>query len=156
MNAKTRPILMLVIGLFFGGGLGFLLASPPPPAHDHGAHDHSVAHDRLADTDPDAPQPGVTLHLAPESATSANLHIIVENFRFAPENVNGDAVPGEGHAHVYIDGTKIARVYGPWVHLDNIPPEAQEVTVTLNANDHATLASGGKPVTATASLDILR
>jgi hypothetical protein len=71
-----------------------------------------------------------------------NLQIQTTNFRFAPENVNGANRDGEGHAHIYVNGEKIARVYGPWFHIGSLPEERNEVAVTLNANDHSGLAVG--------------
>ena len=81
-------------------------------------------------------------------ATGWNLHIATTNFRFAPERANAPHRPGEGHAHVYVDGRKIARVYGPWFHLDALPPGGATVAVTLTANDHRTLAVAGRPLRA--------
>ena len=57
------------------------------------------------------------------------------------ERSGGDHVAGEGHAHVYVDGEKIARLYGPWLHIPSLSPGAV-VEVTLNANDHRPLAIG--------------
>ncbi len=90
--------------------------------------------------------PSVTITLHPDAMSGYNLEIRPENFRFAPEHVNGTVVPNEGHAHIMINGIKLARVYGPWFH---IPKEAllgegeREVVVTLNANDHSDLSQAG-------------
>lgn len=61
---------------------------------------------------------------------------------------SGDHKPGEGHAHVYVNGAKIGRLYGPWLHLPNLPKGEVTVEVTLNANDHRPLAVNGAPITA--------
>ena len=73
----------------------------------------------------------------------------IPNFAFAPEHASRDHVPGEGHAHVYVNGVKLGRFYGPWLHLDNLPPGEVTVEVTLNANDHRPLSVAGKPVAQT-------
>ena len=39
-----------------------------------------------------------------------NLEAKVSNFRFAPEDVNTAAKPGEGHAHLNVNDKKIARL----------------------------------------------
>ncbi|WP_172300312.1 hypothetical protein [Pseudoruegeria sp. HB172150] len=156
--------MMLVIGLFFGAGAGFLAAASygvTLDGHDHGAHDHGNAamasmahnHDTLLPVPEDTPAPEIALDLQPEGDDAWNLHILTENFRFAPEHVNTPAVPGEGHAHVYVDGVKIARVYGPWVHLASLPEGASELRVTLNANSHETLSVGDTPIDATVTLE---
>lgn len=154
MSRNGKLLAMLLIGLFFGTGLGYLLAAPAPPAHDHASHDHAVTHDRL--TEAGDPVPALGLDLQPEPDGGLTLHMEVSNFRFAPENANGAHVPGEGHAHVYIDGDKIARAYGPWLHIAALPEHAGTLSVTLNANDHSAMAANGAPIIATADLEALR
>lgn len=154
-----KHLMMLIIGLFFGAGGGFLAAASTGTTldgHDHGAHvagadDHADHHDMLLPAG-DGPAPTVDLELWPEEG-GWNLHIVTENFRFAPEHANGAHVPGEGHAHVYVDGVKLNRVYGPWYHLSGLPEGAQEVRVTLNANSHQVLSVDGAPVAATVTLE---
>lgn len=151
-----RIFVFLIIGLFFGTGFGFLLAASTGSelkghdhgtsvAHDHSAHDHSAAaHARITEVTGPAPTVALTLH--PESAQSRNIEIATTNFTFAPEQVNGTHAEGYGHAHIYINGVKLARVYGSWVHLEALPVGTHEIKVTLNANDHAQLAVNGQPV----------
>ncbi|WP_369682774.1 hypothetical protein [Roseovarius sp. M141] len=52
-------------------------------------------------------------------------------------------VPGEGHAHVYVNGEKLGRLYGAWMHLPRLPPGEVIVLVTLNSNTHGPLAVDG-------------
>lgn len=154
-----------MIGLLLGTGFGFLLGagigpSAPPqatapqdPAHDHAAHDHGDGmHATLREVT--GQPPGLTLTLHPDGARSRNLHIGVSNFTFDPEAVNGPHVPGHGHAHVYVNGIKQARAYGPWVQLYALPKGEHDVRVTLNANDHRQFAVSGKPVEATVTFRI--
>ncbi len=78
----------------------------------------------------------------------ANVEILTEGFTFAPENVNGAHVAGEGHAHIYVDGVKVARVYTPWFYLKDLTPGDHEIRVTLNANSHEEYAVSGSNVQA--------
>jgi len=160
-----KTIVFLLIGLFFGTGLGFLLAAGSgaqleshdhgPEVHDHSAHDHGDgSHDHPAMTEAGTPAPSVGLVLHPDTRQSRNLQIVTGNFTFDPEGVNGFHVPGRGHAHVYVDGVKIGRAYGPWFHLSALPAGTHEVRVTLNANDHSQLATDGQPIEATARVVI--
>ncbi|GGM01706.1 hypothetical protein GCM10011534_24410 [Pseudooceanicola nanhaiensis] len=152
-----NTLFMLLIGLFFGTGLGFLLAQAPgatmSEGHDHAAHgvphgDADMAgHDHSALLEAGAGL-RVMLQATPEGNGGVNLHIVTENFRFAPEHVNGAPVPGEGHAHVYVDGVKVLRSYGPYAHVSGITPGETEIRVTLNANSHEQLAIDGTPVEA--------
>jgi len=90
-------------------------------------------------------QPKVSIALHKDTMSGYNLEIKTENFRFAPEHVNGAVIPSEGHAHVMVNGKKFARVYGSWMHL---PQElflagSNEVLVTLNTNDHSDIVVAG-------------
>lgn len=119
-------------------------------AHDHASHDHSA----LLVLQPGPTAPTLDFDLVPDSMAGVNLHIRTTNFRFAPENVNADHRPGEGHAHVYVNGEKRARLYGPWYHLSPLPKGEVAVRVTLNANSHDPLAVGDKPLDLTKVLRI--
>jgi len=55
-------------------------------------------------------------------------------------------VPSEGHAHLYIDGKKVTRLYGEWYHIPSLSPGTHKITVTLNANSHEDLMVKGKVV----------
>ena len=93
--------------------------------------------------DPNLPIPSLT-HLAfPDALDGYNVQILVRNFTFTPAAINHDVVPNEGHAHIYINGIKISRVYGNWYHLPStlFSPGVNALTVTLNANDHSTWAT---------------
>lgn len=71
-----------------------------------------------------------------------NVYIQVSHFRFAPERASQAHHPGEGHAHLYINGSKIARIYGNWFHIPELVKDKNEIKITLNSNDHQTLAIG--------------
>lgn len=89
------------------------------------------------------PVPSVNLTVHKDSLKGYNLQAKVSHFRFAPENVNQAAKPGEGHAHIYVNGKKITRLYGSWYYLE-LPPGKNAIAVSLNANSHETLAHNGK------------
>lgn len=103
----------------------------PAPSHTHQAIDVSGWKET----------PAVTIKVHKDTMSGWNLEITPMHFTFAPEHVNGAVVEGEGHAHVYINDTKYARVYGPWMHLpENAFKKGENtVRVTLNANDHSDL-----------------
>lgn len=159
-----NALFMLVIGLFFGTGFGVLLAQATgaqlEPTHDHSthgvAHDDATAeaHDHTKLLEAGDPAPSVTFTASPEGNGGVNLHIETENFTFAPERVNQPAADGEGHAHVYVDGVKVMRAYGPWVNIAGIHPGDVEIRVTLNANSHEQLANGDTPIEATQTVTV--
>lgn len=156
-----RSLALFAIGLVFGGGIGFAIAASSgvtfdrhdhgdPAAHggvDHGGADHARMHGQpitLAAED----APSLAIRVTPDPMSGHNLFVETEGFAFAPQNASGDNQPGEGHAHVYVNGTKVGRLYGPWLHLPDLPKGAVTVEVTLNANDHRPLAVNGAPITA--------
>lgn len=99
-----------------------------------------------------SPAPTVSLEIVDDAKSGYNVHVETTDFAFAPENASGDAADGEGHAHLYVDGQKVARLYTPWFHLDALDPGEHEIRVELNGNDHVVLLSGGSPIEATETL----
>ncbi len=154
-----RTIAMLVIGLVFGGGIGFVIAAGNGvtlDGHDHDAHGGEMAqgmehaHDDMLSLEDDGTAPELAVELIKDPASGWNLHLLVKNFVFTPENASQPHVSGEGHAHVYVNGAKISRLYGEWMHIASLP-EGASVKVTLNANDHRVLAVGDQPLEAIVS-----
>ena len=96
----------------------------------------------------------VTISATPDAVSGVNVHIDATRFTFTPEDVNLEHMPGAGHAHIYLDGAKLGRIYGPDTHIDGVPPGEHEVRVTLNANTHAAYAIGDEMVVATVSLQV--
>ena len=102
---------------------------------------------------------GDGLYLSRAKALSAdpvsgwNLNSRTSNFVFAAERAGNAHVDGEGHAHVYVNGEKIARAYGEWFHIEALPTGPVEVEVVLNSNDHRALVVGDMPLSATLAFD---
>lgn len=116
----------------------------PPAMHGHG---------RL-DIPADAAAPQVAIHLSPDALRGWNLHVQVEHFQFAP----GPDAPldafDQGHAHLYINGEKVTRLYGPWYYLPSLPSGAVELRVTLNTNDHRDLYVNDEAIAATTQIQV--
>lgn len=89
-----------------------------------------------------------------DSVSGVNLRIVADGFVFAPEKVNLAHSAGEGHAHVYVDGVKVGRVYTPWFHLDRLEPGRRELRVELNANSHEPYGWNGRAVEAVAYVTV--
>lgn len=157
-----RSLALFAIGLIFGGGAGFVTAAgngitfdghdhSDPAHHGSGHRAGAMAHDHAQPLDlpagPGAPAVSIALHKDPMSGW--NLQVMPQNFRFAPQNASAADRPGEGHAHVYVNGEKLARLYAGWMHIPALP-EGAEITVSLNTNSHRPLTVGGAPVSAKA------
>lgn len=131
---------------------------PTSSGHDHDHDDatsHDSAHDHEAlDVSAWSEIPTIDLSVEADAAGGYNVHVTTTGFRFAPEHVNGAVEEGEGHAHLYVDGVKVARLYGEWFHLASLEPGTRTVTVGLNANDHAALAIGDAPIEASVAVEV--
>lgn len=150
---------LLVIGLVFGGGIGFTIAAANGitlDGHDHSTHggeDHAgMDHTEVLSLEPTVTAPTLAVMVMEDPMAGYNLHIETQNFAFSPQNASLAHVAGEGHAHVYINGVKLGRFYGPWVHLDHLPEGEVTVEVTLNANDHRPLAVDDQPLSQTITI----
>lgn len=149
-----RGLGLFAIGLVFGGGVGFIAAASQGvtlDGHDHGnaahhgAGDHGVMHDQPLEVTLDA-APRVAIELSKDPMSGHNLRLKTQNFDFAPEAASRAHVAGQGHAHVYLDGQKFARLYSEWLHLPALPSGDIEIKVTLNANDHRVYSVEGASV----------
>ena len=107
-----------------------------PSGHSHGMMPLYQVPDGVAN-----PDVQVTVHQDPKKGW--NVHMGTTDFRWAPENASTAPVMGEGHAHLYVDGHKVARVYGEWYHLGSLAEGEHQVRVTLNANNHSDYAKDG-------------
>ena len=152
-----RTLALFAIGLIFGGGIGFVTAAGMGvtfDGHDHGdpAHHgatagHAMNHDTPLEVNAnDAPTLDIAVSKDPMSGY--NLHVMVTDFEFSPEQASRAHANGQGHAHVYVNGEKQGRVYGPWVHLASLPKGEVTVEVTLNSNNHQPLSLNGTPIKA--------
>jgi uncharacterized surface protein with fasciclin (FAS1) repeats len=120
-------------------------------AHSHTdgtMHDHSALLDVSVD-----PAPLVDLQVFPLDDGSYNIRVQTLNFTFAPQHVDMEPMAGEGHAHLYIDGVKVARIYGEWYHLESLPDDAQMISVDLYATNHRPLAVDGAKITDMVMID---
>ncbi len=91
-----------------------------------------------------------------EDEGGVNLYLLTRDWIWSPENVNNSHVPGEGHAHIYVDGEKVGRVYGPYHYLPGLEPGERHIRVALNTNDHSALTYGGQPVEASTTVTVPR
>ncbi len=91
--------------------------------------------------------PTITCSVTQDQSGTWLLEIMTSNFTFTPHKVGStDIKYNEGHAHLYINGEKINRIYGNYYNLDYLSPGTYEVKVTLNANNHGILTSEGKEI----------
>lgn len=164
----------IALGLFTSAGVALAESKPgaSPHHHDHSQHqgpktgsktkskmpekamDHSGhGHPDLAIPE-GQPVPKIKLIVTPDAMAGWNMQVITENFTFAPERVNSDSKTSEGHAHLFLNGRKIARIYGAWSHIPKLPQGKNEIRVSLNSNKHENLTHQGKAIEAIAIVEV--
>ena len=156
-----RALSLLVIGGIFGAMVGFLIAAGygiTLDGHDHATdhHDtdiqHAAIHSQMIDLSDMANPPSVKLMVMKDSVSGWNLHLQTDHFSFAADQSGAAHKAGYGHAHLYVDGVKISRLYGEWAHLGDLTPGEHVIRVTLNANSHEALAVGDMMIAAEATV----
>ncbi len=121
--------------------LGVLVAPafrdmPPEEAPvAQGAAAHDAMHGSIEVSPVGAPE--VAMDITKDPTGGWNITLRTGNFAFTPAAVNQAHTPNTGHAHLYVDGVKMARLYGPHFHMPDLAPGQHEVTVALSSNDHA-------------------
>ncbi|MGR3804635.1 copper chaperone PCu(A)C [Marinibacterium profundimaris] len=120
---------------------------------DHAGHAMpGKAHDTLAPVPGDRPAPDLALTATPDGDGWV-LRVETENFTFNEDLADGPHVPGVGHAHLYLDGLKLQRLYQRDARIGALLPGRYTVRVTLNTNDHRIYAKDGKPISVTAIIE---
>ena len=114
------------------------------PSHAHTSGATSV-HEIAQEASPQA-----TLEIKKDPTGGFNVHVVTRNFVWRPEMASMKHVPGEGHAHVYLDGRKIMRIYNEWFHLNTYQFSTrsgeQLLSIEFVGNDHAPYTIQGLPV----------
>ncbi len=152
-TTKTAVVSVTLIAFFAGylvkahhsadtASSGYQQVSQSQPDHDHG----------IMDVSSNGSIPTLEIALQEDAMSGWNLHLVTRNFRFAPERASTEHRASEGHAHLYIDGKKIARLYGPWFHIATLEPGSHEIEVTLNANTHQAYAVGDRVIAETTTV----
>lgn len=121
------------------------IEQPEPTGHAHDADPREVPADR--------PIPAISAEAVHDPAGGFNLRVSVENFTIDGAKASRDPVDGEGHAHLYINGEKVTRIYEEWTQITGLEVGMHEITVALFANDHAPLTHDGAPIRTTFNLD---
>lgn len=96
--------------------------------------------------------PSLTMAVEKDSMDGWNITLAPQNFEFTPDQAGQNGVPNTGHAHLYIDGVKVARLYGVHHHMPDLPAGQYEVVVTLSSNDHAYYTLDGERIEARATI----
>lgn len=147
INKAIYILAGLIIGLCIGYYLSLLVISDgnlSNPTHDHPQISISSG----------SPVPKAELKISQDANSGYNIQIITDNFTFTPEASGSEPIANTGHAHLYVNDRKVARLYGDWYHLseDKLTVGNNDIRVTLNANDHSEWAINGETISTSKSL----
>ena len=96
------------------------------------------------------PSPKIALAGDPDvKADGFEVEITVENFEFVVVDGMAPHVDGQGHAHIYLNGVKLGRLYENRFEVGGLPAGEYNLTVALNSNDHRPYLSDGAPIAIT-------
>lgn len=95
----------------------------------------------------------VSLSVTPQSDGDGwDLDMEIENFElFQPDGEAPDR-PEQGHAHLYLNGLKLGRLYTGTASIGALLPGTYTVRVALNSNTHMPVMADGQPVEASAEI----
>ena len=139
-SLRLPYLIYLAIGSLF---LGVLIApifrdvpDNPVPAAASQSMEMSQEMHTMREVEPEN-APKLSMIISKDPMQGWNLVLQTQDFEFSPEEAGKDFVPNTGHAHLYINGMKTARIYSHYYHFPDLPPGQHTVTVSLSGNDHS-------------------
>ncbi|MEO0912299.1 MAG: hypothetical protein AAFY59_04820 [Pseudomonadota bacterium] len=87
-----------------------------------------------------------------EAADGWKVSVLSEGFTFQVPVETPVHEEGFGHAHLYLNGVKLMRMYRPDAFVGRLPRGDHVFRVTLNTNTHMEYVVGGEPVAAEATV----
>ena len=165
MKHSSIPLCLFVIGCLFGGVAGYVIALnnvDSLPLHEHRSS-HTRVQNSAQHHNHDMPRnisaeyaPRLDIEVLADPVSGYTVLLEVQNFNLAPEKIDQEHQEGEGHAHIYVDGEKIARFASLSYHLGALSLGKHEVSVTLNGNDHRPLAIDDRLIEARKTVHVIQ
>ena len=136
----------------------FALVSTLLYFHNQNSHANMAAHSMAqgsVEIPADEKIPVLQGELKQDDMGSWMLKLDMVNFQFTPEKLGQPSTSlHEGHAHLYINGKKIGRIYGPYTDLGPLDKGTHAIRVALYTNDHQVLLSGGKEIAFSQTVEV--
>ncbi len=119
--------------------------------------DHPVMHQAQLPVPEGVPVPRLGMQLSRDAEDGFNLHVELRNFQMESPAFMQSAVEDRvrGHAHLYLNGVKLTRLYAQDLHLPGrlFRPGINSLQISINDHDHAVLALDNEPIQATILMD---
>ncbi len=158
---KENVIAWIIAALLSGGVSGYLLGSiandnddstqTHTANHSEEAMEGSHEHGKFEVSEDMAP--GLSFTVAEDTKSGWNILLDTENFNFTPTLVGKENTAGQGHAHLYVNGKKYARLYSKHFHYPENFDGERTFRVTLNVNDHSEYSVNGEVVEYTETIN---
>lgn len=144
-NLFSFSLSLLLVSLPFAGVRSVTASENQGNEEHHHTHENKNAHHHKSiDISNHNLIPDVQIEVLEDTMTGWNVKISTENFNFAPDTVNQESSINQGHAHLYINGEKITRIYGNWYYISDLPKGENEIKINLNTNLHEELIYQGE------------
>jgi hypothetical protein len=159
MKKNTLIFVVMVVSIVVGYFVG-VNSTKTNKSSMHSMHDmdqsKTMHNHAMLDINNWAQIPELKIDAIKDAKDGYNIHIQTKNFTFTPENVNTKNIDNQGHAHIFINGIKISRVYGSWYYVssDKLQSGMNTIEVTLNANDHSELVLNNNHINA--SVEVIK
>ncbi len=115
--------------------------------------DHSVMHQVQVAVPDDLPVPELAMILTRDSEDGFNLHVELANFQMESPAARTEPPKNSvhGHAHLYLNGVKLTRLYAKDLHLPArlFRSGMNSLQISINDHNHAVWAVGNDPIQAT-------
>lgn len=122
-------------------------------AMDDDGHEGGHGHGMAMEVAEGLPTPSIMVEATADPRGGWTVHAMPTNHRIAPENASTDAIDGEGHMHLFVDGERVGRIYNEWVHVPALGEGTHEIRVELSANNHSPLAIDGEIIDQTVTVE---
>lgn len=122
----NRRVKLLFYGLLVGGIASASAATTE--IHQHKSLDIG-----------DMPVPKIELSVFRDVIDGVNVNVEVQNYLLnAPDTMEKDSDVLQGHAHVFVNGTKRQRLYGKNIHIPQswLKKGVNQIAISLNSHQH--------------------
>ncbi len=128
--------------------LSLSLSSPVQASKE--IHEH-----KLLELDASTPVPEIALAVFRDETDGINLHIRTNRYELNSPNAKPHSNYLSGHAHLFVNGKKVQRVYAQYVHLpkDLFKQGINQIAVSLNSHQHENYTKKGQNIVGSVFID---
>ena len=133
--------------------LGLVTLVPTPVLATKEIHQH-----KALEIAADIPVPEIELSVFRDETDGINLHINTNKYELNSPNAAYQGKYLSGHAHLFVNGTKVQRVYGSYVHLPKslFKGGVNQIAVSLNSHQHENYTKKGQNIVGSVFIDFAK